>query len=178
MKNCVVTLFVITLLLSVTSVRANQPDFNENFTSLTYKWYFVSDELSTYQGLNKYCKDPEFQYEVKNVLREIHKYDSALYAKVTSLMAESPSRELKKTLKKIGHLEQKVNALMLSNLLKSECHNQRQLAREYRKVKNDFGAYSYDNQIVVTEVYLKKHVSKINDIMENIEDHFHHLEGQ
>jgi hypothetical protein len=172
-------LVLITAAVPLLPLQANDGENGifKDFKELTHKWYFVSDKLVTYRGLSKYCGDPTFQDEVKSVLKEIHAYDSALYIRVSSMMKEEPSKELKKTLRQIGHLEHKLNALSLSKTLYSECHNQRQLEREYKKVKNYFGAHSFDNQIVVTEVFLKKHVDRINKIMENIEDHFHHLDA-
>lgn len=175
MKNYTLTLVLLAAFAANAIASDEQTRLLKEFKDLTSKWYFVSDELTTYHGLSKYCMDPEFQDEVKRVLSEIHTYDSALYVKVSSMYQVAPSRELKKTLKRIGHIEHKVNALSLSKTLRSECHNQRQLEREYRKVKNYFGAHSFDNQVVITEVFLKKHVSEINKIMANIESHFHHL---
>lgn len=153
----------------------NNPEVVTNFKELTHKWYLVSDKLVTYDGLSRYCIDPSFQAEVMEVLTEIHRYDSILYVSLAAIADESQDRKLKRALRKIGHFENKYNALALSMTLKSECYNQKQLERQYRKAKNYFGAHSFDNQVVLTEAYLKKNVDQIHKLMESIEDHVHHL---
>lgn len=185
-KNTLVTkagmLFLLISLVSksagyamVTSNGSNNPEVVTDFKDLTHKWYLVSDMLVTYDGLSRYCIDPSFQSEVMEVLTEIHRYDSTLFVAISAIAAESQDRKLKRALKKIGHFENKYNALALSMTLKSECYNQKKLERQYRKAKNYFGAHSFDNQVVITEAFLKKNVDHIHKLMESIEDHVHHL---
>lgn len=154
---------------------SNNPEAVTDFKDLTHKWYLVSDMLVPYDGLSRYCIDPSFQAEVMEVHTEIHRYDSTLYVAIYDIAAESKDRKLKRALKKIGHFENKYNALALSMTLKSECYNQKKLERQYRKAKNYFGAHSFDNQVVITEAFLKKNIDQIHKLMESIEDHVHHL---
>lgn len=171
-----VMLLATSSLSMVANARQDSPTHATSFLELTHKWYFVLDQLKTYEGLNRYCADPAFQREVVETLKKIHEYDSTLYIALTALYEQSPDRTVKKALKKVGHIEHKYNSMSLSKTLRSECHTQRQLERSYRKVKNYFGAHSFDNQVMLTEAHLDKHVGRISRLMARIEDHLHHID--
>lgn len=161
----------------ISGIRANDdPELVKNFSDLTNRWYLISYEMNTYEGLKRYCRDSEFQSQVVRILDEIHHYDSMLYKRVMhKAEVDGSNHEIKKTLKQIQEFEEKFKADSFNKKLREECHAQRQLERSYDETKNQIGENSYDGQVLILEADLKKYVRHISRLMDHIKEHIHHL---
>lgn len=179
MKKQYFSVFVTSLLSVYSCVAFAGNEGNElvkKFSDLSNKWYLVSYDMNTYEGLKRYCRDAEFRTHVIDILNEIHKYDSLLYDRILyKAEADGTNHEIKKTLKQIEEFEKKYKADSFSKKLKDECLGQRQLEKNYDEIKNDIGENSYDSQVLILEADLKKYVRHISKLMDHIKEHIHHL---
>ncbi len=179
MKKTFVSLILLYCLHGISfasGVRTDDPELVKRFSDLTNRWFLISYDMNTYEGLKKYCSDENFRANVMDILDQIHDYDSMLYKKVAQkAMVEGSNHEIKKTLKQIEEFETKYNADNFYKKLREECHAQRQLEKSYKETKNDIGENSYDSQVIVLEADLKKYVRNISRLMDHIKEHIHHL---
>jgi len=178
MKNLLFATLLLVGLSSFQSIDFQQEE-NESlvkrFDDLTNKWYLVSGEIKTYEGLNRYCSDPAFRESIIQVLDEIHHYDSLLYTRVSQKARFSSNHEIKKVLEQIEEFEEKYKADSFFATLREECSEQRTVERHANATRNDIGSASYDNQVVVLEAHLNRYVNQITRLMDHIKEHIHHL---
>jgi len=160
---------------AVEARQAQNESLVNTFDDLTNRWYLVSSEMKTYDGLKKYCNDPSYREDIMNVLAEIHHYDSLLYERVSLKARFDSGHEIKKVLHQIEQFEEKYSAASFSSTLRLECSEQRQVERHASETRNDIGSASYDNQVVVLEAHLNKYVNHITRLMDHIKEHLHHL---
>lgn len=162
--------------LSSNRASANDPEqLVIKFSDLTQQWTLLSYDISTYDGLKRYCADPAFRAHVLAVLNDIHSYDSLLYERVALKARFGANHEMKKVLHQIEAFEEKYKASNFSQMLRNECMDQRELERNEEALRNDIGASSYDSQVLVLEAHLEKYVKHITVLMEHINKHIHHL---
>ena len=153
----------------------NGPFLVQTFPDLAQRWHGISKEISTYAGLKKFCYNAEYQSNLGDILRKIHLYDSILYISIKQHSALHGGRRLRKALKSIEDFEERYKAYQLAHHLSQECFSQKKIESHYRKTKNNTGLHSYDNRIIVTEVYLRRYVKNIDKLMVHIENHLHFL---
>ncbi len=178
MKNCshFAILTLLSAALSLQKVAANNgPVLAQNFPDLAQKWQQVSKEVSTYTGLKKFCASSEYRSNLDNILEKIHLYDSVLCISIKQHAGLYDGRKLRKALKSVEDFEEKYKAYQLTQHLNGECFSQKKMERHYRKTKNNTGLHSYDNGVIVTEVYLRRYVKNIDKLMAHIERHLHFL---
>lgn len=149
----------------------------KKFSMLFQKWESVADEITTYTGLRKYCYNADFQQDVDHVLLQIHRYDSLLYSVIIQQSGSLNNRKVKKALKYVEDFEERYKAYHLAGHLNEECASQQVMERNYQKTKHNTGIHSYDNQVIVTEAYLRKYVKNISRLMRYIDKHLYLLDG-
>ncbi len=171
-----VLLFVAAVTFNSAEARqAQNESLVSKFDDLTNRWYLVSSEMKTYDGLKKYCNDQAYREHIMDVLEEIHHYDSLLYERVSLKARFDSGHEIKKVLHQIEQFEEKYSAASFSTTLRLECSEQRQVERHASETRNDIGSASYDSQVVVLEAHLNKYVNHITRLMDHIKEHIHHL---
>lgn len=149
----------------------------KKFSELFQKWESVAEEIATYTGLRKYCYNADFQQDVDHVLLQIHRYDSLLYSVISEQSGSLTNRKVEKALKNIEDFEERYKAYHLASHLNEECASQQAMERNYRKTKHNTGIHSYDNQVIVTEAYLRKYVKNISRLMRYIDKNLYLLNG-
>ena len=155
----------------------DRPVEKEKFSILFQQWESVAEEITTYTGLRKYCYNADFQQNVDHILLQIHRYDSLLYNVLIQQKGSLSSRKVKKALKNMEDFEERYKAYHLAGRLNEECASQQKMERSYRKTKHNTGVHSYDNQVIVTEAYLRKYAKNISRLMKYIDKHLYLLDG-
>ncbi len=145
------------------------------FDDIVTRWDILSDDLGSYEGLNKYCTQKQYQDEVITILNEIHHYDSVLYDKLSQKARFSKNHELKKTLEQIEQFEDEFKSPSFLKKLHDECVGRREIEKDAKETKNDIGMNSYDGQVLVLEADLHKYIIHITRLVDHIKDHIHHL---
>lgn len=145
------------------------------FDDLVTRWDLLASDLGSYEGLNRYCTEKEYQDNVISILEDIHHYDSVLYDAIARKARFSNNSEMKKTLKQIEEFETEFKGPSFMKKLHDECVGRREIEKSRSETKNDIGMNSYDGQVMVLEADLHKYVIHITKLMDHIKDHVHHL---
>lgn len=149
---------------------------SEVIDELTYAWDVEAEKLSAYEGLTEFCNNNEYRYKTIDLLREIHHYDSLLYKKLLNARRRSKNtREVERTLKDIEEFEAKYTTENFIHFLHGDCNESKDLERNSKDLRRDFGVGSYDNRIYVLEVELGRYVHHITKKIDQIREHVHHL---
>ncbi len=179
MKFRIVILIQLSILFSTcfndAAAQSDSTGIVKQFDALVIKWELLSNDLATYEGLEKYCTEKEYQTNVIKTLDEIHHYDSLLYQVISKKARFDKSAELKKTLAQIEEFETEYKGPSFIKKLHDECVGRREIEKDSKETRNDIGMNSYDGQVLILEADLKKYVTHITKLMDHIEEHVHHL---
>lgn len=145
------------------------------FDDIVTRWDLLSTELGSYEGLNKYCSQREYQENVITILNDIHHYDSLLYDKLSRKARFDKSHELKKTLTQIEQFEDEFKSPNFIKKLHDECSGRREIEKSSKVSRNDIGENSYDGQVLILEADLRKYIVHITKLVDHIKEHVHHL---
>lgn len=171
------TTFLLVLLCSEGVVLAQQGEENvvEKFDDLVTRWDLLSADLGSYEGLNKYCTQRQYQEDVLKILNEIHHYDSLLYDRVSKKARFNKSHELKKTLQQIEEFEEEYKSPSFISKLHDECVGRREIEKDSKELRSDIAMNSYDGQVLILEADLHKYIVHITKLVDHIKEHIHHL---
>lgn len=142
---------------------------------VTKKWDEMSEEMSTYEGLQNYCKNKAFKDEVLSTLNSIHHYDTVIYNVLVKKNRYGKSKDVEHALKDIKKFESKYHPSKLIAFLHEECSFRKDIENDKKESKTSFGADSYDGQITILEAELYKYVKHITKLADHIRKHSHHL---
>ncbi|MEL7148324.1 MAG: hypothetical protein AAFO69_18265, partial [Bacteroidota bacterium] len=142
---------------------------------VTDKWNEISEDMSTYRGLQEYCRNPSYKSAVLETLNGIHHYDTVIYNVLVKKNRFSKSKEIQHALKDIKKFETKYSPRNLIEFLHEECRFRRDIEKNKDESKTSFGAESYDGQITILETELQKYVKHVTKLVAHINKHSHHL---
>ena len=171
------TTFFIVLFCAGEVVLAQEEEENvvAKFDELVTRWDLLSADLGSYEGLNKYCTQKQYQEDVLKILNEIHHYDSLLYDRVSRKARFDKSHELKKTLQQIEEFEEEYKSPSFIKKLHDECVGRREIEKDSKELRSDIGTNSYDGQVLILEADLHKYIVHITKLVDHIKEHNHHL---
>ena len=142
---------------------------------VTNKWNDVSDEMSTYRGLQQYCSNRAYKDNILETLNGIHHYDTVIYNVLVKKNRFSKSKDIDHALRDIKKFETKYHPSKFINFLHEECKFRRDIEKNKDESKTSFGSESYDGQIVILETELQKYVKHVTKLVAHINKHSHHL---
>lgn len=142
---------------------------------VTKKWDEMSEDMSTYKGLQLYCRSKSFKDEVLLTLNGIHHYDTVIYNVLVKKHRFDKNKDIEHALKDIKKFESKYHPTKLISFLHEECSFRKDIEKDKKESKTSFGADSYDGQITILEAELYKYVKHITKLVDHIRKHSHHL---
>lgn len=148
---------------------------SKEIDDLTYSWDLEADNLNSYDGLTKFCKDANYRKEITDLLNNIHHYDSVLYDRLVKAARFNKDKEIEKTINEISQFEDEYNMKSFIAFLHDECSNRNDIEKHSEELKNDIGDQSYSGQIYLIETELNKFIKQITRRVDNIRVHVHHL---
>ncbi len=149
----------------------------ETYDRLTAQWLKISDVLKDYQGLSEFCVDPDFRSYTKEVLTQIHHYDSVVLDFLNEPGTEAliGHHEYKKTMKDISKFEGKYSIKAFYDFLNESCITRNGLERDRDELELNSGIDSYDGQIVVLQADVNKFLKHIDRRVVAIDEHLHRI---
>jgi hypothetical protein len=172
-----IKLLVIGFLISSLAVAQEEENasLGEQIDQITYSWDTEAEGLKSYDGLTKFCKDAAYRDNLISLLNEIHHFDSVLYDRALVASQRSSDKEIKKLIKEIEGFEDKYSMKSLIRFMSEECKAQRALDKEQEDLRTEMGEESYDNQVYIIELELRKYVKHVTKRIDNVRKHVHHL---
>ncbi|MEL6559714.1 MAG: hypothetical protein AAFQ94_16100 [Bacteroidota bacterium] len=171
-------ILLVTLIVAMPYLAISQNDSSNllvHIDEVTKKWDELSVDMSTYSGLQKYCKNRVYKEEVIETLNDIHHYDTVIYNVLVKKQRYGKSKDVEHALKDIKKFEAKYHPKKLVSFLHEECSFRRDIEKNKDESKTSFGAESYDGQINILETELSKFVNNIRKLADQIRKHSHHL---
>lgn len=147
----------------------------EKIDELTFKWDNEAVTLQNYTGLTKFCQQKNYRYEIIDLLKNIHHYDSVLYERAAKAAQVSNDRELKKLMKDIESFEEEYSMKDFIHFMREDCEARNNIEKNSEELKASVAEESYDNQIYVIETELQKYVKHITKRVDKVREHVHHL---
>ncbi len=169
------TLFLISSMLCAQS--AVELPLEDQFDEITQNWVTKSEYLKTYQGLNEYCRNPDFRKSVDEILKEIHAYDSLILSKLndpTSYLSWN-KKASKKTFSDIEDLEHEFSLAHFIDKMRSSCEFRNEIEANADELKSGVGYESYDSKVYLLETELTKYLHKIDKLIVRVDDNLHVL---
>ena len=163
----------LTLLVSAQS-RDESKDIVAHIDELNKIWAAETENLETYEGLERYCQEKSYRDNVVATLEHIHHYDSVLYEIVTRKYDTNEDKEAKATLEDIKLLEVKYATLSFLKFLRKECGGYNFI--ESNLTSPDYKK-EYKKEVKRLEKAQKKYVKAITKQINVIDEHVHHLKG-
>lgn len=145
----------------------------EIIDELTVQWDDGAEKLATYEGLRDYCRVKPYRDKTKELLDQIHHYDTVLYMIVTEKYAVDSDPEAKATIDDIETLEVEYTTKSFIVFLREEC-------QEFNYVENNLGrskGEEYEEEVKTIESELGKYIDAITEQVDTIDEHVHHLKG-
>jgi len=165
--------------ITITSLVSAQTNdvLEAEYASTKNQWLTESALLSQYEGVNEYCKDPDYRASVDDILNEMHHLDSLIMQRVNdpTLALSMDYKEQKKTLKDISKLETEYSTQDFVEQMRSTCKFRNEIEDEAELLKNGLGADSYDARVLVLETEIQRYLAHIDKLAVKIEDHLHYL---
>lgn len=152
-------------------------NIEERYDQLTEEWLGLSRELTTYDGLAKFCNDADYRKYALNLLGHIHHYDS-LVLRLLSAPANAGTashKEYKSSLKDIRKFEEKYSLKAFIAHLRSSCGDLHSIEHDKEELKKNSGMYSYDGQRLVIENEIGKYLKHTTKQIQVIDEHVHKL---
>ena len=179
MRTLVITLCLMIIALNATSQDKSAQKLEDKYDNLASEWLLISGDLKTYGGLAQYCLQSSYREKTASILQSIHHYDSVVLQNLAgSDQATINAKEQKNTLKDLEKLEGKYSIADFNEHLKESCAFRREIEKNKKEEKNDFGAESYDGKILLLETELRKYLHHIDQLVLKMDDHLHLLHLQ
>jgi len=154
----------------------NKETLGKKIDEITFNWDLESINLNSYEGLQKFCNEKEYRYEVIGLIKEIHHYDSVLYRRLKKAnRLGGAKKDVKKAIKEIEKFEKDFSAKKFIAFLREECINTKDIEKHADERKNDLASESYDGQILIVENLLNKYIKHITKRVDHVREHVHHL---
>jgi len=138
---------------------------------LTVRWDQGAINLKTYQGIQEFCLDADYQQETTDLLDEIHHWDTSLYFIVQRKFDVDKDEEAAETLKDIEALETEYSTLNFKQFIQNECG----MLKVIEKSFDQETLKKYEKDIRQFEKELVKYVNSITYRIDIIDEHVHHL---
>lgn len=168
MRNLVIGFFLLECLAS--SAQQNE-DIVAIIDDLTVRWDQGAINLKTYQGIQEFCLNKEYQDETIELLDAIHHWDTSLYFIVQRKFDTSADKEAAATLEDIEKLEREYATINFKKFIQDEC-------TQLRVIDDSFEQEiirQYEKEIRHFEKELVKYVNSITFRIDIIDEHIHHL---
>ncbi len=139
--------------------------------NLTVRWDQGAINLKTYQGIQEFCLNSDYQKETIALLDEIHHWDTSLYFIVQRKFDISEDKEAAETLKDIERLETEYSTINFKEFIQNEC-------TDLKVIEDSFDPATtkqYEKGIRQFEKELIKYVNSITFRIDIIDEHIHHL---
>lgn len=138
---------------------------------LRNSWDQKAEELSGFEGLTRYCTESSFRIEIKELLNEIHHYDSLLYKVVREKHEAGGDKEVLSAIEAIEKLEVDYKTGSFQRFLRKECS-------QYNDAEQNkaFGTYDEDRKRIEKE--LNSYVEAVTRQIDLVDEYAHHLIGQ
>lgn len=147
----------------------------EHYDEMTEEWLYVSEELKSYEGLQRFCTNKEFRYSTIELIKDIHHYDSVIFSLITelSLYNEISNRDYKGMLKSLEKFEGKYTIRDFIEHLRGSCLERVEIERNQKDLENDYAAESYDGRRLVLMTDIEKYLKHIDKRIIDIDEHLH-----
>jgi hypothetical protein len=152
-----------------------EENIGEKIDQLTYAWDRESVVMEDYEGMVKFCSQQEYRYEVIQLLKDIHHYDSVLYDRLSKANRFSQNKEIERTLKDIAAFEEEYSMTEFIQYLYDECQLIYELETNREELENDITYESYSGRRYLIETELGKYIRHIRKRVDVIREHVHHL---
>lgn len=161
-------ILLFTAVLMKSFAQKSDGDIVEIIDDLTTQWDEEADELETYEGLQRYCRDRAYRDNTILLLNTIHHYDSTLYKAVTDKYAKNKDKEAKATLDDIEKLELDYATKRFLTFLRSECMS-------FNDNENNKNIDGYEEMVEEIEAEMVGYVDAITKQIDVVDEHVHHL---
>lgn len=179
MRKPVITLYLILITLGATAQDKSIEALEDKYDNLASEWLQISGDLKTYGGLAQYCYNSTYRENTATILQAIHHYDSVVLQNLEGTASLNyDSKEQKNTLKDLEKLEERYSVAAFGDHLMESCSFRREIEKNKKEEKNDFGAESYDGKILLLETELRKYLNHIDQLVLKMDDHLHMLHIQ
>ena len=148
-----------------------QNNIVEVIDGLRYKWDASAINLKTYQGIQEFCLNEDYQRKTTNLLDDIHHWDTTLYFIVQEKFDESQDKEAKETLIDIEKLEMEYSTIKFKQFIIDECGQLKVIEESF----DQSTVKQYEKGIKKFEKELIKYVDNITYRIDIIDEHIHHL---
>lgn len=164
--------FLFSCLLTLSYAKAQENGtITEVIDELTMRWDQGAINLKTYQGIQEFCLNANYQYQTNDLLDEIHHWDTLLYFIVQKKFDVHKDKEAAKTLLDIEKLETEYSTLNFKKFIQEECSSLKVIEKSFdASIVN-----KYEKEIRLFEKELVKYVNTITFRIDIIREHMHHL---
>lgn len=169
MKNFYVFFF---LLLGLNVFSQDDSDIVEVIDNLRYRWDASAINLKTYQGIQEFCLNSQYQMETNDLLDAIHHWDTTLYFVVQEKFDESEDLEAAATLDDIMKLETEYSTVNFKKFITDECGMLKVINDSFEEET----VKKYEKDIKKFEKELVKYINSITYRIDIIDEHIHHLD--
>jgi hypothetical protein len=147
----------------------------EHYDEMTESWLFVSEELKSYEGLQRFCTNKEFRYSTIDLIKEIHHYDSLIFSLITelSLYNEISDKDYKTMLKSLEKFEGKYTIKDFIDHLRDSCLERVEIEKNQDELEKDYANESYDGRRLVLMTDIEKYLNHIDKRILDIDEHLH-----
>ncbi len=159
------------LVLPLLCVAQKQDNIVEIIDGLRYKWDASAINLKTYQGIQEFCLNNNYQKEIADLLDDIHHWDTTLYFIVKEKFDGSQDKEAQETLADIEKLEMEYSTINFKQFITDECEQLKVIEESF----DQSTVKQYEKDIKKFEKELNKYVNSITYRIDIIDEHLHHL---
>ncbi|MEM6642074.1 MAG: hypothetical protein AAF616_03760 [Bacteroidota bacterium] len=162
---------IVVILLLSKSIHAQDKSIVSIIDDLTVKWDQGAINLKTYQGIQEFCLNAEYQAETIKLLDEIHHWDTSLYFIVQRKFDIEQDKEAAETLADIEKLETQYSTINFKSFIQDECSQLKVIASSFDQET----VKKYEKEIRKFEKELVRYVNSITYRIDIIDEHVHHL---